>query len=126
MTARDPNWSSKVSAMTCVLLLIACAPSSALARGSGLHDAPWNPEHIDRLPPEVRDAVLRMCRVKPDAAHYFATYLDHAKIIRLHFESFNCEGRQIYRDAGLCLHEEFTLSGAHYRQTRSYYDRCND
>ena len=126
MTDNDPHWLSRFSAALPVLLVI-CAQSSALARGGGLpHDDPWNADHIDSLPPEVRSSVLHMCRVRPEAAHYFATYLDHARIIKLHFEDFNCEGRQMYRNAGLCLHEEFTLSGTHYHQTKSYYDRCKD
>jgi hypothetical protein len=125
MGARNPHWFTGALA-TCLLLLAACAQSCVFARGSSQHDEPWNPEHIDSLPPEVRSSVLHMCRVRPHAAHYFATYLDHARIIKLHFEDFSCEGRQMYRDAGRCLHEEFTLTGARYRQTRSYYDRCND
>ena len=109
------------------LLLVVCAQSSALARGGGLpHDEPWNPEHIDNLPPEVRNSVLRMCRVRPNAAHYFATYLDCGRVIKLHFEHFDCEGRQIYRKGDFCLHEEFMLSGTQYRQTRNYYGRCDD
>ena len=61
---------------------------------------------------------LKQMPLRPNAEHYFATYLDLARIIKLHFERFNCEGRQMYRDAGLCLHDEFTLSGSHYRQTK--------
>jgi hypothetical protein len=126
MTAGNPH-RSNILAATCVLLLVACAQSSVLARSGGLsHDSPWNPEHIDRLPPEIRDSVLHMCRTRPDAGHYFATYLDHARIVKLHFEQLNCEGRPMYREAGLCLREEFTLLGAHYRQTKSYYNRCGD
>jgi hypothetical protein len=102
------------------------AQSSALARGGFPHDDPWNAEHIDRLPPEVRESVVRMCGAQASAAHYFATYLDHARIIRLHLEHFACEGTHAYRDASGCLHEEFELSGAHYHLARSYYDRCND
>src|SRR6516165_2126013 len=80
------------------VLLVVCAQSSALARGGGLpHDEPWNPEHIDSLPAEVRNSVLHMCRVRPNAAHYFATYLDCGRVIKLHFEHFDCEGRQMYR-----------------------------
>ena len=30
------------------------------------------------LPPEVRNAVTRMCANLPRAAHYFATYLDNS------------------------------------------------
>jgi hypothetical protein len=112
---------------TCFLSLVLCAQSSALARSGGAsHDEPWNSEHIDRRPPEVRNSVLHMCRVRANAAHYFATYLDNARIIKLHFEHLNCEGRQIYRNAALCLHEEFALSGSHYRLTRHYYGRCDD
>ena len=109
-----------------LLLLVLCAQSGALARGGFSHDDPWNPEHIDRLPPEIRNSVIHMCSERPSAAHYFATYLDNARIIRLHFEHFDCEGRQIFRDADRCLHEEFELSHSHYRLIRSYYARCDD
>ncbi|MGA7993576.1 MAG: hypothetical protein WCA28_01560 [Bradyrhizobium sp.] len=39
-----------------------------------IKDPPWNPDHISRLPAEVRHAVLAMCPSTPDAGHYFATY----------------------------------------------------
>jgi hypothetical protein len=74
----------------------------------------------------LHSATPTQCRVRPNAAHYFATYLDYARVIKLHFEHFDCEGRQMYREAGFCLHKEFTLSGTHYRQTRNYYGRCDD
>jgi hypothetical protein len=126
MTARNPHFSARLPVI-CVLLLALCVPSSALARGGGLpHDGPWNSEHVDRLPPDVRNSVLHMCGVRPSAAHYFATYLDDARIIKLNFEYFSCEGRQAYHDAGRCLHEEFALTGSHYRLTKNYYGRCND
>jgi hypothetical protein len=117
-----------IGGTTCLLLLAICAQSTALARGGGLpQEAPWSAEHLDRLPPEVLNSVLRMCRARPDAGQYFATYLDHSRIIKLHFEYFHCEGeQQMYRDFGLCLREEFTLSGSRYRKTRSYYSRCDD
>ena len=67
-----------------------------------------------------------MCGVIPHAAHYFATYVDHAKIIKLHFEHLNCEGSHIYRQADRCLHEEFRLIGSHYQLARNYYGRCDD
>jgi hypothetical protein len=112
---------------TCILLLVLCAQSGALARGGGFpHDEPWSSERIDYLPPEVRNAVFRMCRVRPTAAHYFATYLDNASIVKLHFEHFSCEGMQTYRHADRCLHEEFARLGSHYQLTRNYYGRCDD
>jgi hypothetical protein len=126
MTAWRQRSFSRLSA-ACVLSLVLFGPSDTLARSAGsAHDGPWNSEHIEQLPPEVRSAILRMCSVKPDAAHYFATYLENGRIIRLHFENFNCEGRQLYRHAASCLHEEFALSGSQYRLARSYYGRCDD
>jgi hypothetical protein len=126
MTAWKPHSIPSLAA-PCILLLVFCGQSGALARGSGFsHDEPWNAEHIDRLPPEVRNSVIHMCGVTPRAAHYFATYVDHAKIIKLHFEHFNCEGSQIYSHADRCLHEEFRLIGSHYQLARNYYGRCDD
>jgi hypothetical protein len=37
-------------------------------------DPPWNPEHIDRLSPDVPSVVLARCSPRPSAGHYFATY----------------------------------------------------
>jgi len=126
MTAENPHWLTRLIA-SCLLLPVICSQSAAFARGGGFpHDEPMDTERIYRLPPEVRDWVLHMCRARPEVGHYFATYLDHAKIIKLHFEYFDCEGKRMYRQAGLCLHEEFTLSGSRYRQTRAGYSRCDE
>jgi len=125
MTARDPRSLAELSAAS-LLSLVLCTQSSAARSGGSPHDEPWNSEHIDRLPPDVRNSILRMCRVRPNAAHYFATYLDNSRIIKLHFEHFNCEGSQMYRHGALCLHQEFVLSDSHYRLTRSYYRTCDD
>jgi hypothetical protein len=38
-----------------------------------IKDPPWNPEHIDHLPADVRSAVLAKCPRRPNAGHYFAT-----------------------------------------------------
>jgi hypothetical protein len=111
-----------------VLLALGCAQSSALALGSAaIHDDPWDAVRIDRLPPDVRRAVLRLCPERPTAAHYFATYLNNSKIVRLHFEYFSCEGEvRFCRDATSCLREEFVSLGSRYRFVRSYYGRRDD
>ena len=109
-----------------VILLFASEPH-ALARGSqARHDDPWNPDHIDNLPLEVRDAVAHMCRSSPRAAHYFATYLDNSHIIRLHFENFQCgEGGRFCRGDS-CLHQDYIARGSKYRLIKSYYGPNSD
>lgn len=111
-----------------ILFVLGCAQSSALALGSAvIHDYPWDATRIDHLPPDVRRAVLRLCPEPPTAAHYFATYLNNSKIVRLHFEYFSCEGEvRFCRDATSCLREEFVYSGSRYRFLRSYYGRRGD
>jgi hypothetical protein len=112
---------------TWALLLLPCAHSNALARAGGIqHDLPFSSERIDRLPSEIQNSVHHLCKLRPTAAQYFATYLDNARIIKLHFEHFNCEGQQTYRELDRCLREEFVLSGAHYRLLKTYYGQCGD
>jgi hypothetical protein len=42
-----------------IVLLLLCNQPRPFARGSQVgHDPPWNPEHIEGLPPEVRNVVI--------------------------------------------------------------------
>ena len=59
------------------LLSLSDRPTALARAGPVGHDDPWNSERIAHLPPEVRNAVIRMCGPSPHAGHYFATYLDH-------------------------------------------------
>ncbi|WP_080654943.1 hypothetical protein [Bradyrhizobium japonicum] len=125
MRKRKPHLFS----LTAIALLVqaTCLQGTASALGSSSsHDGPWNPDHIDRLPPDVRKAVLHSCHGHVQAAHYFATYLDHARTVRLHFENFRCDGEQRFRRGDNCLHQEFIASGARYRLVKHYYGPCND
>jgi hypothetical protein len=89
-------------------------------------DHPWNPEHIARLPKEVRNTLARICLSPPNAGHYFATYAETSRRINLHYEHIQCRTREpLCRQAG-CLHEVYVLTGAHYRLLRSYYGPNND
>jgi hypothetical protein len=109
------------------VLLLLCTQPVAFARGSQVgHDDPWNPEHIERLPPEVRNAVIRMCRDPPRAGHYFATYFDNSHWIKLHFEHLHCDERPMFCRLGSCLHQEYVSTGGHYRLMKSYYGRNDD
>ncbi|RTL75064.1 MAG: hypothetical protein EKK35_23600 [Bradyrhizobiaceae bacterium] len=109
-----------------VLFLLFNQPCT-FARGSQVgHDEPWNSKHIERLPPEVRSAVIRMCGHPPHAGHYLATYFNNAHLIKLHFEHLHCDERATYCRGDSCLHQEYVSTGGHYRLMKSYYGRNND
>jgi hypothetical protein len=118
----------RISAIAAVIvLLLLCSQPRPFARGSQVgHDPPWNSEHIERLPPEVRNVVIRMCRNSPRAGHYFATYFGNSHFIKLHFEHLHCDEQPIFCREGSCLHQEYISTGSHYRLMRSYYGRNND
>ena len=110
-----------------ILLLVLCGQSSALARAAGFQrDPPFSSKRIDQLPSEVQSAVRHMCGARPTAANYFATYLENARIIKLHFEDLSCGEGQTYRTSDGCLREEFVRSGTHYRLFKAYYAQCGN
>ena len=111
---------------TGMLLSLIGQLSPAIARGSaGTADHPWNPEHIDHLPLEVRNAISRLCGPSLRAAHYFATYSGNSRFLNLHFEHSRCQSQKVCTQAG-CLHQVYVLSGGHYRLFKSYYGPSND
>jgi hypothetical protein len=90
-----------------------------------IHDPPWNSEHIDRLPPEVRNAVLARCATIPSAGHYFATYGPDR--LTLHFEHFHCDHvAEAYCKGAQCLHQVYRLSGGHYSLVKTGYGSENE
>lgn len=116
-----------LSGILIIGFLASCTQSPAIALGGAvLHDDPSNPFHIDQLPPDVRTSVLQMCRNLPRAGHYFATYLNNAKLVRLHFEYFQCEDRRQFRMGQNCLRKEFIAIGSHYRIAKTYYAPCEN
>jgi hypothetical protein len=117
---------ARFSAIAVAILIVSFANRPVFARGSQTtHDDPLNSERIDRLPPEVRNAVIHMC-ADPRAGHYFATYLDNSHLIKLHFEYLHCDERVTFCRGGSCLRQEYISSGSRYRLIKSYYDRNND
>jgi len=113
-------------AVVVAILLLSFANRPATARGSQVgHDHPWNPERVERLPPEVRNAVIHMCG-DPHAGHYFATYFDNSQVIKLHFEHLHCDEQVRFCRGDDCLHQEYISTGGRYRLIRSYYGRNND
>jgi hypothetical protein len=82
-------------------------------------DPPWNPEHINRLPPDVSSAVLDKCSPRPGAGYYFATYFHDE--IHLHYEHFHCDTAS-FCDGSQCLHQVYHR----YRLAKSFYGSRND
>jgi hypothetical protein len=101
--------------------------STAFARG-GLsnRDPPSSSERIDRLPEEVRNAVVRLCAERPSAAHYFATYSENSRLMNLHFEHFQCQTNKAFCTQEGCLRQVYILREGHYRLLRSYYGPGSD
>jgi hypothetical protein len=99
----------------------------AHARGSGAaHEQAWNPEHISGLPPDVRAGIARVCGPNAHAEHYFATFFERAQRIKLHFEHAHCRDDKPMCNSSGCLHQEYLLTGGHYRLLRSYFGQGND
>jgi hypothetical protein len=111
------KWLSTI-ALAIVVGSISSLPTSA--RGGQSSEDPWNPCHINQLPVEIRNAPARMCG-SPEAAHYFATYFDNSRVIKLHFEKLLCDGKGPFCTPGGCLHQTYVLTGSRYRLSRSYY-----
>jgi hypothetical protein len=98
--------------------------SPAIARGSaGTGDHPWNPEHINQLPAEVRKNISHLCGPSLRAAHYFATYSENSRFLNLHFEHSQCQ--KVCTQMG-CLHQVYALTNGRYRLLKSYYGPEND
>jgi hypothetical protein len=67
-----------------------------------------------------------MCRDPPLAGHYFATYTDNSRLMKLHFEDLHCEGQVRFCSGDTCLRQEYVSTGGHYRLKKSYFGRNND
>ena len=119
---------ARISAITAgVVLLLICSVTDSFARGSsGGHDDPLNSDRIDRLPPEIRTAVIRMCRDPPRASHYFATYIDNSHVVKLHFEGLRCKGQATFCREYACLRQEYVSTRGHYQLKKSYYGHNGD
>src|SRR5260370_33024942 len=100
--------------------------ASSVAAAQYLKDPPWNPDHINHLPREVRSAVLAMCRTPPSAGHYFASYSQNSRQINLHFEKFHCEQVPTFCNAAGCLHQVYALTAGHSRLVKSFYENPAD
>ena len=106
--------------LLCIAVSLTCPP--LFAKGGPMHlEDRYNPQHIDNLPQEIRDAVVGKCR-EPRALHDFAVYKDGTSQILLHYEHLLCGLYHIYCTTTLCLHQVYVRSAnGRYRLLRSFY-----
>jgi hypothetical protein len=76
------------------------------------HDAP-----VDR----IRDP----CAIRPNAAHYFATFSNASTWGNLHFEKYHCDQKPVFCNEMGGLHQTYVLSGGHSRLVRIVYGSEN-
>ncbi|MGY3587951.1 hypothetical protein ACVIGB_002998 [Bradyrhizobium sp. USDA 4341] len=116
MTIRTP-----LLALCLALLSI----SPALSKGSvgNKHD-PLDHNHVDNLPPDVRQYVAGICKGTPVAQHDFATYSPQEKRWRINLEYLQCGVIGEYRRGNQCLDVDFVAEGAHFRLVRKTYAAC--
>jgi hypothetical protein len=107
-----------------IVLLSTCGQSSAKGGSYHMEDR-YNPQHIESLPSEVRNSILRGC-AEPKALHRFASYFDNSRRIVLHFEHFLCDVDGTYCTPSGCLHQVWVSAGSHYRLVRTYYAPAGD
>lgn len=108
-----------------VCLVSAVEIETAAARGMG-QEHPYAVDHIDKLPADVRRAVLsheRACGGKAAATHYFSVSISTPtqSFLSLHFEDFSCPNRAALCTAAGCLHEIYAGRGVAYRRVFSIY-----
>ena len=109
-----------------VLLALLLTCTELLAKGGNYQmEDRYNPQHIDSLPSEIRNSILRRCS-EPKALHTFANYSDDSTRIVLHFEHFLCDGDGTYCNSKGCLHQVWALVHGHYLLVRSYYAPAGD
>jgi hypothetical protein len=110
-----------VSRCFVAFVLLASLDSQLLAKGGTVRNEDYyDPEHLNRLPPEVRDTVFHQCGTAR-AMHPFAQYKDNLQTLVLHYEHFYCSTGGTYCGPSGCLHQVYGASHGHYRLLRSYY-----
>ena len=115
----------KIRTLSFTFGLLLCAASPAISKGSNvIKDAPWNSEHIDNLPPEIRQYIAGICKGPPSAQHDFATYSPQEKRWRINLEYLQCKGLGEFRRGDQCLDVDFVAVGSHFRLARKSYASC--
>jgi hypothetical protein len=101
------------------LLAVLLASTQSHAKGGNIRSEDrYDPQHIENLPPEIRQQVLKLCPA-PKVLHEFARYSEHLRKVVLHFEDLYCGEKPFCGPSG-CFHQTYVLSGGRYRLLKSY------
>ena len=115
----------KVHILMLALPILLSSELPAVSKSSiGRNDGPWNSDHIDSLPSEVRQYIAGICRGPASAQHDFATYLPSEKRWRINLEYLHCEGLGAFRRGNQCLDVDFVGDGSHFHLARKGYAEC--
>jgi hypothetical protein len=98
----------------CFAILASISPANGAAVAAA--DPPWSAERIERLPQEIRQAVVSRCGPGAEAEHYFATYDNDSKVVRLDYSLLRCDRPQ------RLLQQTFTKSHGRYVLTGSNFE----
>lgn len=63
--------------------------------------------------------VLSRCGAHAEAGHYFATYDDHSKLVRLNYSRLYCPAAPNVCDGPSCLQQTYVLHGSKYVLSQS-------
>lgn len=104
----------------CIAILASISPATGVPVAPV--DPPWSAERIELLPPEIRQAVVSRCGPDAEAEHYFATYDNNSKLVRLDYSLLRCDRPQRLCTSSGCLQQTFTKSHGRYVLTHSNYE----
>ncbi|UGA42343.1 hypothetical protein [Bradyrhizobium quebecense] len=115
----------KVHILMLALPILLSSELPAVSKSSiGHNDGPWNSDHIDSLPPEVRQYIAGICRGPASAQHDFATYSPREKRWRINLEYLRCNGIGAFRRGNQCLDVDFVEQGSRFHVGAKQFRDC--
>lgn len=110
----------RILLLVCSLLLASELPAASQQP----KDDPWNPQHIDALPPDIRHYIAAICKGPAKAQHDFATYSPTERRWRINLEYLGCDGLRDFRRGHQCLDVDFVQVGSRFRLASKQYREC--
>jgi hypothetical protein len=114
-----------VRSLFLAICLLLCSALPLASKGSSpVKDDPWNPEHLNVLPVEVRQYISAICKGPAHAQHDFATFSPRENRWRINLEYLQCKGVGEYRRGNQCLDVDFVATGSRFRLATKQYRGC--